>query len=773
MDEANLNMDDAEDDGTFVPTGGRQPQALLLSSLDSMCAQFALRTVCTMGLRFNLRTNINDILTVCAPELIWPVTVIQRLQRFLSARCADMPGWRAVGKLDLPTFMDRHGQWSSAFDESSLFYYLDEYVKHHAKDMFTVFGASCDALGERLASERVLLVSNIDMLARVLGLPPHERALLLFASLVKYKRDLRAVMVDCKVAHSQEAFQLLASLAGASTAEVAASLRPGSRLETLGLIEPPLPENSVTDLGDLMRISDRLLHVLLGDYACEADMMAVFTRPAPSTTLSQSDYPHVETDARYLTALLENASQQRAAGVNILLYGAPGTGKTELARVLARDAGCELYEVDCLDKDGNSLTGKDRYRSLQVSQAFLRGRPGAVLLFDEVEDVFPGPTRELMSLFGHEEPRGSVNGKAWVNQTLEQNPVPVIWVSNSIRQIDPAYLRRFQFHLELKVPPPTVRESIIRKHLEGLEVSDAFMAKLAARKTLTPAQIDSAARFARLTQPAMEEPAESLIERQLDHADQAMGLRPEVQAHRVVTEYKLCYLNLETRFSVERIIEALRARRRGTLCFYGPPGTGKTVLAEHIAAQLDMPLMIRRASDLMSKYVGETEQQIAAMFSRAEEERALLLLDEADSFMQSRQGAVRNYEVSEVNEMLQGMERFDGIFICTTNLFDRIDEAALRRFAFKIRFKPLVRAQREQMFIAEALGGKAEALKPVWREMLASLDMLTPGDFAVVKQQSVLLGETLEPEAFLAQLRQEHSIKPELRERRSIGFTPR
>lgn len=773
MDEANLNMDDADDDGTFVPTGGRQPQALQLSSLDSMCAQFALRTVCAMGLRFNLRTNINDILTVCAPELIWPVTVIQRLQRFLSARCADMPGWRAVGKLDLPTFMDRHGQWSSAFDESSLFYYLDEYVKHHAKDMFTVFGASCDALGERLSGERVLLVGNIDMLARVLGLPPHERALLLFASLVKYKRDLRAVMVDCKVAHSQEAFQLLANLAGASTAEVAASLRPGSRLETLGLIEPPLPENSVTDLGDLMRISDRLLHVLLGDYASEADMMAVFTRPAPPTTLSQSDYPHVETDARYLTALLENASQQRAPGVNILLYGAPGTGKTELARVLARDAGCELYEVDCLDKDGNSLTGKDRYRSLQVSQAFLRGRPGAVLLFDEVEDVFPGPTRELMSLFGHEEPRGSVNGKAWVNQTLEQNPVPVIWVSNSIRQIDPAYLRRFQFHLELKVPPPTVRESIIRKHLEGLEVSDAFMAKLAARKTLTPAQIDSAARFARLTQPAMEEPAESLIERQLDHADQAMGLRPEVQAHRVVTEYKLDYLNLETRFSVERIIDALRARRRGTLCFYGPPGTGKTVLAEHIAAQLDMPLMIRRASDLMSKYVGETEQQIAAMFARAEEERALLLLDEADSFMQSRQGAVRNYEVSEVNEMLQGMERFDGIFVCTTNLFDRIDEAALRRFAFKIRFKPLVRAQREQMFIAEALGGKAEALKPVWREMLASLDMLTPGDFAVVKQQSVLLGETLDPEAFLAQLRQEHSIKPELRERRSIGFTPR
>jgi hypothetical protein len=59
------------------------------------------------------------------------------------------------------------------------------------------------------------------------------------------------------------------------------------------------------------------------------------------------------------------------------------------------------------------------------------------------------------------------------------------------------------------------------------------------------------------------------------------------------------------------------------------------------------------------------------------------------------------------------------------------------------------------------------------RDALAALDMLTPGDFAVVKQQAVLLGESLDPEAFLSQLRHEHAIKPELRERRSIGFAPR
>jgi hypothetical protein len=237
-----------------------------------------------------------------------------------------------------------------------------------------------------------------------------------------------------------------------------------------------------------------------------------------------------------------------------------------------------------------------------------------------VEDVFPGSARELMSLFGQEDTRGSVNGKAWVNQTLEQNPVPVIWISNSIRQIDPAYLRRFQFHLELKIPPPLVRENIIRKHLGGLAVSDAFIATLAARKTLTPAQVQSAARFVELARPDVEEPVEALILRQLEHADRAMGLQPEAEARPVVTHYRLDNLNLETRYAVNKIVQALGARKRGTLCFYGPPGTGKTALAEHIAAELDLPLMIRRASDLMSKYVGETEQQIAAMFARAEED---------------------------------------------------------------------------------------------------------------------------------------------------------
>jgi SpoVK/Ycf46/Vps4 family AAA+-type ATPase len=239
---------------------------------------------------------------------------------------------------------------------------------------------------------------------------------------------------------------------------------------------------------------------------------------------------------------------------------------------------------------------------------------------------------------------------------------------------------------------------------------------------------------------------ESLIERQLKNADLALGTKSETAGRRSVTTYDLSMLNVESRFEVPRIVEALKSRGHGSLCFYGPPGTGKTALAEHIARALDLPLIIKQASDLMSKYVGETEQNMAAMFREAESEKAVLLLDEADSFLQDRRGAQRTYEVTEVNEMLQGMERHAGIFICTTNLFNSLDQAALRRFTFKIRFMPLTREQRETMFVVEALAGDA------------------------VKRQVDILATEFSAEEFLAQLEAEHRIKPEVREGRNMGF---
>jgi len=746
--------------------------------LDRMCSQFVLTLTTHNAGRFNLRRDWNSLLSLTGKHLVWPSSVLARLREFLNKRCKGNEHWRSHEALTDEAFMARHGAWRGPYEEGTLFFYIDEYIKDAPKDLLAVLGATADWLGRSLKKESTLVEKNIDSLARLLQLNPAERALLLYGTLARYQRDLRGLLVEFKVSNAQEAYAAIARVAGVSETDVAEALRAGSRLERVGMVENLISEHNITDLADLMKVSEQLPPVLMRRYEGPSDLMAVFTRPARRSELVPEDFSFVAVDQQMMTALLRNAVARKEPGVNVLLYGPPGTGKTELAKVAAQAAGLELYEVEHADRDGNSLSGRDRYRSLQISQVFLKGSPNVALLFDEVEDVFPPISTDAAQLIARMDTgdggalSGSVSGKAWVNQILETNPVPVIWITNRIEQIDPAFRRRFQYHLELKSPPPGARESLVARALAGVGVGEGFAAKLAERKGLTPAQIRTAVKFAKLAGDAAPGVGlEALIERQLCNADKALGnTSMERGARRVVTHYDLGLVNTESRFEVPKIVEALRRKSYGTLCFYGPPGTGKTALAEHIAKALDRPLMIRQASDIMSKYVGETEQNMAKMFEEAQTEGAVLLLDEADSFLRSRRMAERNYEVSEVNEMLQGMERYAGVFICTTNLFQELDEAALRRFTFKVQFKPLTGPQRERMFIAEALDGDADRLTAEHRSRLAQLSALAPGDFASVKRQTDVLGVAFEPDEFLSQLEAEHRVKPEVRQQRGMGF---
>ncbi len=763
----------------FVPPGLRQAPVL-----DLMCSHFVLTLAARQGPRFNVRRDLNTLLALAGRHLVWPQTVLARLREFLQRRCKDNEIWSGHERLGTAAFMERYGIWRGPYEEGTLFFYLDEYAKESPKDLLSVLSVTGDWLSQALKKQSTLVEKNIDALANLLQLNRAERALLLYGTLARYQRDLRSILVEFKVNNAPEAYAAIADVAGVKASEVGEALRAGSRLERIGMVENLISEHNITDLADLMKVSEKLPPVLMREYRSESELMAVFTRPAARSRLAPADFDYVADDVRLLVGLLREAVARKAPGINVLLYGPPGTGKTELARVVAAAAGLELFEVEYADRDGNALSGRDRYRSLQIAQVFLKGTAHSALLFDEVEDVFPPISSEAAQLMARAEqvsaPHShSVSGKAWVNQVLESNAVPTIWVTNRIEQIDPAFRRRFAYHLELKSPPPGAREQLVRKTLDGVPVSEALVARLTARKGLTPAQIGTAVRFAQLaaaparsTGRRKSSPVllDELIERQLRNADHALGRRPDALARPSPTQYSLDMLNVESRHAVPRIVEALKARGHGSLCFHGAPGTGKTALAEHIAQALDRPLMIRRASDLVSKFVGETEQQMAAMFREAEAEKAVLLLDEADSFLQDRRHAQRTYEVTEVNEMLQGMERYNGIFICTTNLMDSLDQAALRRFTFKIRFRPLTREQRERMFVVEALGGDEDALTAGMRSRLAALEQLCPGDFAAVKRQVEILAETLEPTEFLAQLEAEHRIKPEVREARSIGF---
>ena len=157
------------------------------------------------------------------------------------------------------------------------------------------------------------------------------------------------------------------------------------------------------------------------------------------------------------------------------------------------------------------------------------------------------------------------------------------------------------------------------------------------------------------------------------------------------------------------------------------------------------------------------------MFAEARDQGAVLVLDEADSFLGDRLGARNSWEVTQVNEFLTQIEAYEGIFIATTNLMDRLDQASLRRFVCKVRFDYLAHRQRLALFRQELarLGGDPEEAKS-WEGELLRMEKLTPGDFAVAARQFALWHEPATSRALVDVLRKECQAKTGARQ--PIGF---
>jgi SpoVK/Ycf46/Vps4 family AAA+-type ATPase len=507
----------------------------------------------------------------------------------------------------------------------------------------------------------------------------------------------------------------------------------------------------------------------------------LFNRGQPSA-LNDEDFCHLLDDSGPLATLLRTSAMQQEKGINVLIYGPPGTGKTEFARWLADTASLRTFEVPTIDPDAESGSTdpiNDRLGLVRSSQRLMRGSVDAQLLFDEAEDAFPVPLSVFGFSFSSDKKSGhSGSRKAWINQLLEETSVPIIWISNAIDHMDPAFLRRFTYHLEMRRPSHRVRLRIAQRQAKSLGLDNAVGESLAAYADASPAAIGSALRFALLagaTSTSCEVTAktnESIITQQQQLAEKSLraglaaaGLKDCIDSRLKPTRYDPTLINIAHGVTSESLLENMKHHQAISLCLYGVPGTGKTSFAEHIAERLDKPLIYRRASDLQSKWLGETEKNLRSMFAEAQSENAVLLLDEADSFLFDRTRAEHSWERSQVNELLQSMERFEGIFIAATNLIETLDKAALRRFAFKLEFLPLTREQRHRMMrslIAENIDESVLA-------RVDRMDGLTAGDFAVIARQQRLSNATISATKMLEQLEVELLLR-EPRRGRGIGF---
>ncbi|AUB85125.1 AAA family ATPase [Candidatus Thiodictyon syntrophicum] len=592
---------------------------------------------------------------------------------------------------------------------------------------------------------------TVALLGEILGLDAASVEVLEFVHQREQSQPLRLLLRASGQASARTNLERLAMLLGQEAGDLRAVFAKGAPLGRLGLLES---RQAPGDMEDMFPPSDLLRELLDAAPQDAAALLGLLIEPAPPAVWRLDSFAHLAAAAGRLQGVLGQAAATGAAGVNALLYGPPGTGKTELARALAAACGLCAWQVRSADDDGDGLARRGRLSAYLLAQRLLARRRDALLIFDEVEDVLD--TDDELFSFMRRRPPGRQKG--WMNRILEENPVPTIWITNSTEGMDPAFLRRFLLPVGFTAAPRSVRRQLAEQHLGDRGLPPDLLDELAADVAQTPARLAAARRLLDLCPDA---PPERTVREGVAALRTLLHGSPALRQRRVETAFDVAYLNLAGGIAPSAIARALHAQGRGSLCFYGPPGTGKTAFATVLAEALDRELVARQASDLLSAYVGETEHNLARLFRDSDPETTVLLLDEVDSFLSDRRQARHHWERTQVNELLQQMERYPGIFIAATNLMSGIDAAALRRFDFKLHFRTLTPVQRRALFAREALGDVGAPVPPDLARHLDEANGLTPGDFATVCRQRALLRETLTPEQFLRRLVWEGRLKGE------------
>lgn len=596
---------------------------------------------------------------------------------------------------------------------------------------------------------------NIAILAEKTGLDQLDIEILVLLVLFKQTTLLKATNFSFGHLNKNELCHAIAVLLQADNKAIRQRLSSYGRLLNLSLLQLNAARCEFHDKYEFIRDFDEFI---CDDLKDAEQIMAYFIAPTTDGALALSDFTHIGEELDYIVPYLRHALATSAVGSNILLYGAPGTGKTELAKTLAKTLGATLYEVKTAAENHEPLAPIARLESLNAGSHLLQANGKHLLLFDEMEDVMPD------SGWGGE--RRVPRSKVWFNRLLEQNPIPIIWTSNHASCIDNAYLRRFDIVLEMTPPSRQQRFKLWQRVCKEPDFQDAWLQQVSTHLPLPPSEIDRIARVVSMAESGdkSQQHARQLISHSYKAATGRTARWPNLSNHHVVLPYQLSWLNTDS--DIENIVKALCQHRRGRLCLYGPPGCGKTQLAHYIAQYAGMPLISKKASDLISPYVGETEQNIASAFKEAAADNAVLLIDEADSFFADRVTSRNSWETTRINELLVQLEQYDGIFIAATNMIDHFDHAAKRRFDFKVEFDYLSSKQAFDLYCRTL----QEKPMPDALEKLMAMRHLTPGNFAMAKRQAMLLRQHISNYFLMNILQQEAASNPHKPVNRSIGF---
>ena len=378
---------------------------------------------------------------------------------------------------------------------------------------------------------------------------------------------------------------------------------------------------------------------------------------------------------------IKNIIKASKGKCNILLYGAPGTGKTSFARSLAKELGRTAYEIKQGDDDGKNMKSEARMMGIQVCNAQEDAKE-SLMIVDEADELLRG-TSCGFSLFGFDFGGGKSTEKGVMNSILDEMKIPAIWISNAPSMaMDESVRRRFDYSVCFERLNSAQRVAIWRNQVakHGLEslISEAMTDEYAAKYETSAGGISTVLANVKRMAPEAEKVDELIATLMKPHC-KLMGVKSG-NGFLPAKDYSLDGLNIRGKVSLDRVVKAARNyldadfgagdvdKPRMNILLFGPPGTGKTEFVKYLGKILDRKVVVVKGSDILGCYVGETEQNIAKAFRRAEAERAILFFDEVDGLLQDRSGASHRWEITQVNELLQQMENFDGVMVAATKI---------------------------------------------------------------------------------------------------------
>ena len=222
--------------------------------------------------------------------------------------------------------------------------------------------------------------------------------------------------------------------------------------------------------GDL-EVLDRLSRLAHRPFNASQNVPGLLFDVAPKAELEWQDYDHVAQSRDHIERLIRGALESLASGVNILIYGPHGTGKTEFCRTLAERLDVCLYSIGEPDEDGDIPSGEDRLGELRLAQRVLGDGGNSILLFDEMDDLLCEPPAGMWAAYRFGTAHNAQSSKVGMNRMLEDTRVPILWTTNSTDGVSPAILRRMMFAFELSKPSAKVRERIWARQLKRHDVS--------------------------------------------------------------------------------------------------------------------------------------------------------------------------------------------------------------------------------------------------------------------------------------------------------------